>query len=581
MLNQLSVRNVAVIDKLDINLHDGVSVLTGETGAGKSIIIDSINMILGDRANKELVRYGTDKAVVQAVFDAPKSVINILEENDIDVEDETVIITRQVTKEGKSVARINGMVVTLNILREISDRLINIHGQHDNQALLTPIRHITFLDAYADNEEYINRYKDILSKKREIEKKISSLEMDEQEKMQRIDLLEYQVKEIKKASLEKGEEDDLREQRDIYTNAEQITKSVNEAYMNLYEGDEIQSAYDGISIAVNEISQISDLNPQLKSIYDTLNEIMYSLEDTAHEIKEFGETVEFDEQTLNEIEERLDLISRLKRKYGNSIEEILEYLKEAESELNDIKLSDERTNELKEELKNITKELKEKGNVLTQRRENAAKVLEENIEKSLHELNMEKSKFKVNIENDGTFYDNGMDKVEFLISTNPGEPLKPLVKIASGGELSRIMLALKSVIADRDSVATMVFDEMSRVMLAIKSILADSDGVDTMIFDEIDTGVSGKAAMSIAKKLAVIAKNKQVICITHLPQLTAMADNHYLIQKNTDGELASTTLKELDEEGRELELARIIDGGEVTELALSHAKQMLENAKNN
>lgn len=556
MLNQLSVRNVAVIDKLDINLHDGVSVLTGETGAGKSIIIDSINMILGDRANKELVRYGTDKAVVQAVFDAPKSVINILEENDIDVEDETVIITRQVTKEGKSVARINGMVVTLNILREISDRLINIHGQHDNQALLTPIRHITFLDAYADNEEYINRYKDILSKKREIEKKISSLEMDEQEKMQRIDLLEYQVKEIKKASLEKDEEDDLREQRDIYTNAEQITKSVNEAYMNLYEGDEIQSAYDGISIAVNEISQISDLNPQLKSIYDTLNEIMYSLEDTAHEIKEFGETVEFDEQALNEIEERLDLISRLKRKYGNSIEEILEYLKKAESELNDIKLSDERTNELKEELKSITKDLKEKGNVLTQRRENAAKVLEENIEKSLHELNMEKSKFKVNIENNGTFYDNGMDKVEFLISTNPGEPLKPLVKIASGGELSR-------------------------VMLAIKSILADSDGVDTMIFDEIDTGVSGKAAMSIAKKLAVIAKNKQVICITHLPQLTAMADNHYLIQKNTDGELASTTLKELDEEGRELELARIIDGGEVTELALSHAKQMLENAKNN
>lgn len=556
MLNQLSIRNVAVIDKLDINLHDGVSVLTGETGAGKSIIIDSINMILGDRANKELVRYGTDKAVVQAVFDAPKSVINVLEENDIDVEDETVIITRQVTKEGKSAARINGMVVTLNILREISDRLINIHGQHDNQALLTPIRHITFLDAYADNEEYIHRYKDILSKKREIEKKISSLEMDEQEKMQRIDLLEYQVTEIKKASLEKGEEDDLREQRDIYTNAEQITKSVNEAYMNLYEGDEIQSAYDGISIAVNEIFQISDLNPQLKSIYDTLNEIMYSLEDTAHEIKEFGETVEFDEQTLNEIEERLDLISRLKRKYGNSIEEILEYLKKAESELNDIKLSDERTNELKEELKNITKELKEKGNVLTQRRENAAKVLEENIEKSLHELNMEKSKFKVNIENDGTFYDNGMDKVEFLISTNPGEPLKPLVKIASGGELSR-------------------------VMLAIKSILADSDGVDTMIFDEIDTGVSGKAAMSIAKKLAVIAKNKQVICITHLPQLTAMADNHYLIQKNTDGELASTTLKELDEEGRELELARIIDGGEVTELALSHAKQMLENAKNN
>ena len=549
MLNQLSVRNVAVIDKLDINLHDGVSVLTGETGAGKSIIIDSINMILGDRANKELVRYGTDKAVVQAVFDAPKSVINILEENDIDVEDETVIITRQVTKEGKSVARINGMVVTLNILREISDRLINIHGQHDNQALLTPIRHITFLDAYADNEEYINRYKGILSKKREIEKKISSLEMDEQEKMQRIDLLEYQVKEIKKASLEKGEEDDLREQRDIYTNAEQITKSVNEAYMNLYEGDEIQSAYDGISIAVNEISQISDLNPQLKSIYDTLNEIMYSLEDTAHEIKEFGETVEFDEQTLNEIEERLDLISRLKRKYGNSIEEILEYLKKAESELNDIKLSDERTNELKEELKNITKELKEKGNVLTQRRENAAKVLEENIEKSLHELNMEKSKFKVNIENDGTFYDNGMDKVEFLISTNPGEPLKPLVKIASGGELSRIMLALKSVIADRDSVATMVFDE-------------------------IDTGISGRTAQMVAERMKEISKIHQIICITHLPQIAAMADNHYLIEKEVKDNITETNIYLLDDEESVNELARMLGGVEITKTVLDNAREM-------
>lgn len=553
MLNHLSIKNVAVIDKLEASFGEGVSVLTGETGAGKSIIIDSINMILGDRANKELVRYGTDKAVVQAVFDAPEEVMDILAENDIDCEDGQIIITRQLTAEGKSMARINGMAVTLGILRDISDKLINIHGQHDNQALLTPVRHVEFLDAYAENEELVNEYKSLLSKKRAIERQIASLDMEEQEKMQKIDLLEYQVNEIKKASLEKGEEEDLRTQRDIYANAEQITSSVSEAYQNVYGGDEAQSAYDGISIAVNALSQISDLNPHIQSMHDTLSELMYTLEDTAHELKEFGDTVEFDEQTLNDIEERLDMISRLKRKYGGSVELVLEHLKNAERELNDIRLGDEKTEELKAELKTVTDTLAEKGRQITESRRKSAAVLENGIETALHELNMEKSKFKVNIESGGEFYDNGMDKVEFLISTNPGEPLKSLVKIASGGELSR-------------------------VMLAVKSILADSDGVDTLIFDEIDTGVSGKAAHAIAKKLSAIGRGKQVICISHLPQLASMADNHYLIQKNMDGDMASTTLLELDTEGRELELARIIDGGEITELARSHARQMLKNA---
>lgn len=554
MLNQLSIKNVAVIDSLSVEFNGGVSVLTGETGAGKSIIIDSINMILGDRANKELVRYGTEKAVVQAVFDVPESVAGTLEENGIDVEDGQLIITRQLTSEGRSTARINGMTVTLGELREIADELINIHGQHDNQALLTPSRHVAFLDSYAENDEYISEYKAILGKKREIEKKIKSLEMDEQEKIQKIDLLEYQINEIRKASLVKGEEDDLREQREIYANAEQITSSVSEAYSNIYGGDEVQSAYDGISIAVELLSRISSLNPKLAQLYDSLSTIMYSLEDAAHELKEFGDGIEFDEQTLNDIEERLDLISRLKRKYGGSVEAVLEYLAKAESELSDIQLSDERTNELKAELKETIALLSQKGSELSERRKAAAKILETGIEQALHELNMEKSKFCVSIEAGGVFYENGIDKVEFLISTNPGEPLKPLVKIASGGELSR-------------------------VMLAIKSILADSDGVGTLIFDEIDTGVSGRAAMSIAKKLSYIGKSKQVICITHLPQLTAAADNHYLIKKDTDGELASTTLEELDGKGREMELARIIDGGEVTELALSHAREMLESAK--
>ncbi len=554
MLNHLSIKNVAVIDELSVDLRGGMSVLTGETGAGKSIIIDSINMISGNRANKELVRYGADKAVVQAVFDAPKKVLDILHENDIDAEDGQVIITRHITNDGKSVARVNGMAVTLNILRDISDELINIHGQHDNQALLTPAKHTAFLDAYADNGKYIDAYKETLSEKKGIEKKIAALEMDEQEKMRRIDLLEYQVNEIKKASLEKGEEDALKEQREIYANAELITNSAAEAYSNIYGGEEEQSAYDGISVAADALAKISGLNPQLKTIYETLQNVMYQIEDTAHELKEFGDGVEFDEQTLNDIEERLDLISRLKRKYGASIEEILDYLKKAEDELNDIRLSDERTNELKERLAVVTDELKKRGNVLSKRRKDAAAVLEKSIEDALHELNMEKARFHVNIESGADFYENGLDRTEFLISANPGEPLKPLVKIASGGELSR-------------------------VMLAIKSILADTDGVDTLIFDEIDTGVSGQTAVSIARKLSAIGRSKQVICITHLPQLTAAADNHYLIQKDTDGDMASTTLTELDALGREKELARIIDGGEVSALALDHAKEMLKNAR--
>lgn len=551
MLNHLSIKNVAVIDRLGVDFHSGVSVLTGETGAGKSIIIDSINMILGDRANKGLVRYGSDKAVVQAVFDADESVIPILEENDIDADDGQIVITRQLTGEGKSVARINGMVVTLNVLRDIADKLINIHGQHDSQALLMPVKHISFLDAYAVNDEYIRKYRECLKRKRETEKKIQSLEMDEQEKMRRIDLLEYQVDEISKAELEKGEDEELKEQREIYANAEQITSAVNEAYMNIYGGDE--AAYDSISAAVDALSGVREVNPKLNSIYEALSGVMYSIEDVAHEVKEFGDSVEFDEQALNDVEERLDLISKLKRKYGAEIESILKYLETARKDLEDIKLSDERTNELKEELFGIVSELQGYGKELSKRRAKYAEVLEKGIEQSLHELNMERSKFKVNIETSDEFYENGMDRVEFLISTNPGEPLKPLVKIASGGELSR-------------------------VMLAIKSILADSDNVDTLIFDEIDTGVSGRAAMSIAKKLSEIGRGKQVICITHLPQLTAAADNHYLIQKNTEGEMASTTLTKLDGEQREIELARIIDGGEVTELALSHAREML--AKN-
>lgn len=554
MLNSLSIKNVAVIDSLFVEFHGGVTALTGETGAGKSIIIDAINMILGDRANREVVRYGCDKAVVQAVFDVSESVKGILDENDIDYEEGEIIITRTLTSEGKSSARINGMTVTLGTLRDIADNLINIHGQHDSQALLTPSKHVVFLDAYAEASDTLEKYRADLKERRAIEKSLDALKMDEQEKMQRIDLLDYQVNEIRKANLSKDEEDTLKEQRRIYANAEQITSALDEAYSNLYSGDETQSAYDSVSIAVSALSRISELNAGYGELHDSLSSVMYTMEDIAHDLKDLAGGVEYNEQELNDIEERLDLISRLKRKYGGTVEAVMEYCQNAEKELNDIKLSDEKTAELTAELETVTAKLLAEGKKLSDARRKAAKTLECEIENALGELNMEKARFCVSVESGSEFCENGMDKVEFLISANPGEPLKPLVKIASGGELSR-------------------------VMLAIKSILADSDNVGTLIFDEIDTGVSGRAAVSISNKLSAIGESKQVICITHLPQLAAAADNHYLIVKDTNGDMASTMLNELDEKGRQEELARIIDGREVSELALQHARQMLENAK--
>lgn len=552
MLQSLNIKNIAVIEKLEVGFHKGVTAFTGETGAGKSIIIDSINMILGARTSRELVRYGTDKAMVQAVFDSNAEINELLEDNDIDTDDGDIIITRTLTRDGKSTARINDHVVTLSVLREAADKLINIHGQHDNQALLTPEKHINFLDAYAADDEALENYREIYKRMRGLKRKIAALAFDEKEKMQRIDLLEYQVKEIKEARLVPGEEAELMQQRELLENAEQISKAAETAYANLYEMDELQSAYDSISIAVNALSEITDVSPVIRGIYEQISEAMYSVEDAAHELRDFASGVEYDPQALNDVEERLDIISRLKKKYGSTIEEINAYGYKAQKELASIEDAGELTEELRAELEKTIKELKQAGIELSSIRRKAARELGSAIEKSLAELDMARAKFSVCVETAKSYEPNGIDRVEFMISTNPGEPLKPLVKIASGGELSR-------------------------VMLAVKSILAESDSVDTLIFDEIDTGVSGSAAVKIARKLRKIGETKQVICITHLPQMTAAADNHYLIKKNTEGEMASTTLTELDTEGRIEEIARIIDGENATETARQHARELLGN----
>jgi DNA repair protein RecN (Recombination protein N) len=550
MLEQLTVKNVAVIDRLDVSFRDGVTVLTGETGAGKSIIIDSINMILGGRASKELVRRGAEKAEVQAVFSMNDSVRSIMEENDIDTDDDCVIISRKLTSDGKSSARINGSVVTLGMLRDIAGMLINIHGQHDSQALLNPSKHITFLDSYAKTEILLCEYKNIFDKKKAIEENLEELKMDEREKMQKTDLLSYQVNEIVTANLHTGEDEELAVQLKLLENAETINIASEKAYANLYDYPDGNSAYDMISEAVEALSEISDLNEEMSEIYETLSSAMYTLEDAARQIRDFGGSIEFDARELDQTQQRLDLINRLKRKYGGSIEEIISFGERAQAQLDDIVMSEEKMQKLEKELEKVNDELKAAAERLSDKRREGAAVLEKEIENSLRELNMEKAVFNVSVESH-EYSQNGADSVEFMIATNPGEDLKPLVKIASGGELSR-------------------------VMLAIKSILAESDGVDSLIFDEIDTGVSGAAAEKIAGKLKTIGRTKQVICITHLPQLASAADNHFLIAKNTDGEIASTTLEELDFEGRVHELARIVGGGAAGE---EYAREMLKTVK--
>lgn len=535
MLQQLTIKNVAVIDQLSVDFDTGLSVLTGETGAGKSIIIDSINMILGDRAKKELIRNNTDYAQVEAVFEMTDNVRHILDENDIDTDDDSVIIMRKITIDGKSIARINGSAVTLNTLRDIADSLINIHGQHDNQALLMPQKHIMFLDSFAKTDDKLMAYKKVYDKRNQIAKRLSDIETDEAERMQHADLLSYQVNEINAANLSDGEEEELILQRTLLARAEEITDAVNETVSVLYDGDSGVSAYDLISQAQSALGKITDVNDTINDAYETITSAVYAIEEASRAVRDFGQNIEFDEQALNEVEERLDLISRLKRKYGNSIREIIEFGRSAQSQLLEIETSDERANELKHELAELDILLKDVADELTTERKKYAEILQKEIETALHELNMEKSIFLVNVSKK-TYSADGQDTVEFLISTNPGEDLKPLVKIASGGELSR-------------------------VMLAIKSILAKSDAVDAMIFDEIDTGVSGNAAQKIADKLKTIAKTSQVICITHLPQLASSADTHFLIEKDVDGEMAKTTLKKLDVDGRISELARIVGGG--------------------
>ena len=551
MLKGLDIKNVAVIEKLNIEFPKGLSVLTGETGAGKSIIIDSINMILGARSNRTLVRHGADKAMVSAMFDVDKSLEKVLEEYGIDAEDGEIIVSRDLTPEGKSNARINGMMVPMGVLKAISEKLVDIHGQQDSHSILDREKHIEFLDMFGKNQELLEKYEEKLEILKKIKKTLKETEIDEEEKLRRIDLLNYQCTEIEKAELKVGEREDLEEERIKVKNLTAIAEGVYGAYSALYE-NESMSAYDGVSRAESALSRVAEFDKTLEKVYSRVTDVKYAIEDIVHELK--GMDVEFDEKYLNDIEERLDTITTLEKKYGGDTQKVLEYYEQISRELDNIKNSDEYIKGLKIEQEKAEANLREIGRVLGEKRRKDAEKLSGLIKAELTELDMPKAEFQVLVEECDEFFKNGMDRVEFMITTNPGEPLKPLNKVASGGELSR-------------------------TMLAIKTVLSGVSGGETLIFDEIDTGVSGRAAQKIAVRLWRLGRENQVICISHQPQLAAYSDNHFYIEKHQEEDKTITSLRKLSDVERVEELARIIDGENITEMAKNHASQMIDAAK--
>ena len=554
MLDSLNIKNIAVIDQTNASFGSGLNVLTGETGAGKSIVIGSVNMILGERSSRNIVRHGQQRALLQAMFstDSPK-VAQMLGTLGLEADDGSILISRELTADGKSTCRVGSQLTTSGALRELSQYLINIHGQHDNQMLLSAAHHISFLDSFAgDKANAANTaYHTLYLRRSQLINKIDDLTAGAEERAKRIELLQFQSDEISAAALTDGEEETLNEEYKVAANAEHIIARLSEAYAILYDGE--TTVYDGLSAASKALEDVAEFDSSLAQNSETLNELLYSLADTSSQIRSFRDNLEFDPGYLAELEARLALIFKLKRKYGGSIADILAYYEDITTELNELCGNNESADELQAQLESVTAELTVIGEKLTKIRKKAATMLKTLIESELADLDMDKSSFEVKIISDGEFFSNGMDKVEFMISANPGEPPKPLVKIASGGELSR-------------------------VMLAIKSVLADSDDVETLIFDEIDTGVSGRAAQKIAQKLFDISRKKQVICITHLAQIACMADHHYSIVKNTDAEQSSTEIVLLDNEQRIDELSRIIGGAEITDTTRNHAREMLTQA---
>ena len=553
MLSSLQIENVAVIQKAEVHFEPGLNVLTGETGAGKSILIDSINAILGNRTSKDLVRTGAAKAVIRAAFEqVPPAVLDKLEQSGYE-RSEALLLSREITAEGKSSCRINGMPATAAILRELCGGLININGQHDSVGLLNPAHHLGILDDYAQNRTVFQEYYTLYRKLVQVKRELDALITDETEKQRKIDLLQYQVQEIEDAGLTAGEEQTLENRRKVLSNASAIRDRLAQSYALLSGSDDAAGAVDLLGEASNAVDAAAQLDPALTAAAGQLLDLYYNAKDVAADLIGRLDAYDTNDAELDEVEQRLDLLYRLKRKYGSTVEDVIAFGQKAREELDNIQNSQQRHDALQAEKLRLYAKAREKAEVLTQTRLKAFEELNTRISGTLDFLNMPGVRMTLR-HTRGPLASHGQDSIEFYISTNPGEAPKPLAKIASGGELSRITLAIKNAMADKDA-------------------------VPTVIYDEIDSGVSGKAAGRIGEVLRQSAQGHQILCITHTAQIAALADCHLLIQKNVSNERTYTEIHPLDENGRVEALARLISGDHVTELSRANAREMLQEHK--
>ena len=553
MLEHLHIRNVALIKESEISFGDGLNILTGETGAGKSMIIDSLQFALGGRAGKDFLRHGEKQAAVEALFSVQSQALTekLAENGIVPEEDGTLLITRTLSEAGKSVCRINGSTVTVGMLKEIAEDMIDIYGQHEHQSLLNPVKHIRLLDRFcgAGFGEAMEEYKNSRQRLKDLEKQLAILIGDESQREQRMDMLLFQKEEIEAAELQEGEEDALLEQKKRLSSMERLIRLTGESVTLLYDGDDrAPSACDQLGDALAKLREAAEYDAALSPLADALADGYAAVEDCARDLKREAEEQEADPEELERIEERLQLFYKLKRKYGGSIEAVLEFYEKAVQELEFLSNSSEKAAELSAKKAAEEKRLSALAETLTARRRATAEQVEEQIETALHDMEMKHARFHIQIEEKADWGADGKDKVEFLISANAGEPLKPLAKIASGGE-------------------------MSRVMLALKTVLVDADEIGTFIFDEIDTGVSGRTARRVGEKMRFLGGKRQLLCITHLPQIAAMADNHFLIEKESDAGETVTRVTALDEEGAVREVARLMN--DVTETTLAAARELL------
>ena len=537
MISTLHIKNIGIIDDLSIDLNEGLNVLTGETGAGKTLIIDSLGIISGGRFSKEMIRKGETNSFVEICMYEPEN------ENSIDG---NIIVSREINSNGKNMCKINGRMVTVNELKNFMSKFIEIHGQNDNQSLLDNKFHLKYLDGFIGDKiiDIKKQYREKYEKYLEIKQELKNNYGDEKERERKLDLLRYQFNEIEEANLKVNEEDNLEEKRKLMLNSEKISKNLNEADIAIGE-----NSIDSINVAIRALEKIENIDKKYEDISSNLKNIYYELQEISRDISEHKEDVYFDEQERNEVEERLDLIYNLKRKYGNDVQEILNYKDEIEAEINHIENLDEYNNKLKKDLKHLKQEMTTLAEKMHELRNEYGKVLSININKVLEDLEMKNANINIHVDyNEEEFFENGKDIVEFYITTNFGEDEKQLAKIASGGE-------------------------MSRIMLAIKKVLADIDKMPVLIFDEIDTGISGKAASAVAEKLNGISKNHQVLCISHLPSIAAIADYNYFISKRVINERTNTNIKLLNEKEILEEIARI-SSGEINEATIQYAMQL-------